>query len=57
MIQRITRDTTSGEMLDDLRAVRKVERRSGVVGWRERRWTVHNGILNKVIELTRLWNI
>jgi hypothetical protein len=43
IIHRMTRDTTRGEISEDLRVVRKAER--GVVGFRARRWIVQSGIL------------
>jgi hypothetical protein len=49
MIQRITRDTTRGVMVEDLRVVRKVERGEGVVGCRARRWMVQRGILTRIV--------
>jgi hypothetical protein len=46
MIQRITRDTTSGLRFDDARVDRKVDKGFGVVVWSARRWIEQSGILN-----------
>lgn len=47
MIQRITRETTSGLTFDDARVDRKVERGLGVVLCRARRWRVQSGMLKE----------
>lgn len=43
--QRTTRDTTNGEMFEDLRVERKVKRGLGVVECRARRWRVQSGMV------------
>ena len=45
IIQRMTRETTRGLTLEDLRAERKAARGLGVVVWRERRWRVQSGMM------------
>lgn len=52
IIQRRTRDMTRGSALDVRRVERKLRRGLGVVVWRERRVTVHKGILEYVNEVT-----
>ena len=46
MIQRITRDTTSGVTALEARVVRKVASGLGVVVCRARRWRVQSGIFD-----------
>ena len=50
MIHRITRETTSGEMLAVRRVERNVERGFGVVWWRARRWMVRRGMVGVWME-------
>jgi hypothetical protein len=45
MIQRITRDTTSGDTSVDFRVERKVKTGLGVVECNDSRWRVQSGIL------------
>lgn len=47
IIQRITREMTSGEMLADFKVDRKVKMGLGVVLWRATRWSVQSGILER----------
>jgi len=48
IIQRITRETTRGLAVLDLRVERNVDKGLGVVLWRARRWSVQSGIVNEV---------
>jgi hypothetical protein len=48
IIQRRTRDMTRGSTLEVRRVERNVSKGLGVVMWRERRVTVHKGILKYV---------
>lgn len=48
IIQRTTREITSGAALDDLSVERNVESGFGVVLCSERRWSVHSGMLTKI---------
>jgi hypothetical protein len=45
IIQRMTRDTTSGDAFADFIVDKKVKMGLGVVLWRARRWSVQRGIL------------